>query len=463
MKTLIIQDAKGTFSIQNVDVTSTESIEQFKSNYAPTDIVSLVDNQNYSKTVQEFLDEFCTQSNTTESNTAATETVDEPTVIEPVETVSNDTTTTDVSTPKHTILAKLNPNKRKPEVVDADSLIDFDDTIKIYGIGTTEFKPLEWSIVKCLLTDDLFETPFLLSRGKASLTQARRNKLETIASRSLEDDYIETVYTDTPDGTWTTFKVSLDYQEKRKESQNTDEIDEMDEIADLRIQDKPEAQPLPNISKSPYEEKLPDFGNAFTASDRVIPEQILPDGRVETPSPEMNESLFNTVPNEAQTESVSDFMVDIPTTAFGVPTTQDTIVEPIHDPFGIPDGNALELKDARVQLTQYQTELAQLQNQLNTANDKINKALATIDNTTAVITQLSPVLPDNIRALVDNVATLQAPTAEGRTLLILQIGDAARGNPNGLHDAILNLATTLRETPNASELYLQIVRYLTIL
>lgn len=460
MKTLIIQDAKGTFSIQNVDVKSAESIEQFKSNYVLTDIVSLVDNQNYSKTVQEFLNEFCTQSAATESNTIATEPVDEPTVIESVETVSNDATTIDTSTPKHTILAKLNPSKRKPEVVDADSLIDFNDSIKIYGIGTTEFKPLEWSIVKCLLTDDLFETPFLLSRGKASLTQARHGKLETIAGRSLDDDYIETVYTDTPDGTWTTFKVSLDYQEKRKESQNTDE---MDEIADLKIPTKPETQPLPDISKSPYEEKLPDFGDAFVASDMVVPEQVMPDGRVETPSPEMNESLFNTVPDETQTQSMSDFTVDIPITAFGVPTTQDTVVEPIHDPFGIPDGNALELKDTRLQLTQYQTELAQLQNQLNDANDKINKALATIDNATAVITQLSPALPDNIRALVDSVATLQTPTAEGRTLLILQIGDAARGNTNGLHDTILNLAATLRETPNASELYLQIVRYLTIL
>ena len=460
MKTLIIQDAKGTFSIQNVDVTSAESIEQFKSNYALTDIVSLVDNQNYSKTVQEFLDEFCTELDTVESDTETIETTAESTVIETTESIADSTTPSDTPLPNHTILAKLNPSKRKPEVVNADSLIDFDDSIKIYGIGTTEFKPLEWSIVKCLLTDDLFETPFLFSRGKASLTQARRGKLEAIAGRSLDDDYIETVYTNTPDGTWTTFKVSLDYQEKRKESQNTDE---MDEIADLRIPPKPEPQPLPDISKSPYEEKLPDFGDAFVASNMVVPEQVLPDGRVETPSPEMNESLFNTVPNETQAESVPDFTVDIPITAFGVPTTQDTVVEPIHDPFGIPDGNALELKDTRLQLTQYQTELAQLQNQLNDANDKINKALATIDNTTAVITQLSPVLPDNIRTLVDSVATLQAPTAEGRTLLILQIGDAARGNTNGLHDAILNLATTLRETPNASELYLQIVRYLTIL
>lgn len=445
------------------------------------DTVQIIDKTTYGKTVEEFIKEYSNADVPTESPTDTdeaatdvneeTETVtDTPITETKVENVVDSTSTSS----SQTLLVKLDPQKRKPEVVDAADSIDFSDDLNVYGVGITKFsKPLKWGIVKDFLTDDLFETPFLYTRGKASMTDTRKKKLAEIAGFDVTDNFT-TEIVETSDGPYMIARATT--------------------MSTVNIEDEPLAnEPTAASNAETVVENTTTVSQTQdTTEEVVVPYEQPIDEAIQSASVVKDTTVvFEPVDN---TQSM-DYFVD--NTVIDTISHQDTyVVEPTHvdytqpaasfipvqndfigqptassiDPFSTyKDSNSFALDETIKTLQNIQAQMVTKDQELSTAKAHIVELNTRIESDQALIRQLTPMIPEHIGAKLVNILANTTNAADVRTVLILQITDAIKAvvSPdmpkNHISPEILDLATAIHQSTDVSALYLQVVRYLTII
>lgn len=454
---IIVRTTK-TQQIQMQELQTLDEVSNLTEWFSLDDVVSAVGQTPVSMTIQEFM-HLANITSTTVENKDVSETAEDleksKTTVEDTITVNPETDHVNEVAPSKTISVKLDPSKRKAEEFPASDAVDFPDDVKVYAIGKSSLtKPLEWGIVKQLLEDDMFEKPFLLVRGKASLTETRRQKLEEIAGHPVTNDNISSSVVDTSDGPYFIAKVDS--------TSNTHIVDTTTNINQTVVDTSEQEQPSDQIQPEQTVDTVVPENTQTLSAQEVTPDT--PDTYVQ------DVQQTNTVIDDNNSELNTDYTPTYEETMHM--TEQYDFVPPFdtnvtHDEFGDPfstyqDSTSRALSNAMSNLSQIQQDLLEKDNTIESLIQKDKQS-------TSLINYLTPKLPESIKQALDSMLATFENTAINRTTFILQLNDAMRsvatnnGVPSHVNQTIGYVTLELAKLPNTYDVYLEIVRYLTLL